>query len=291
MNDKAKVAEKVAVDAATEAVEDVKADASSVSGEVQMQEKPETAAPVTVGKKTKTSTNLIADVATEVESLTKTKALNLAANLAENIETNYFKLGGVLKVIYEQTWFEGYESFGQFTYDNFGFQERKAKYLMEIYSELVTKQIPWEKVGGLGWTKLKDLARVLTLENVDEWVAKASGITVTELQALLKAAQPAEEGATAKTTNDVQTLKFKLKNDQIETVNSALSKCKAEANTEYDTVALEMICSGYLGGSVSIPPTTSIDDQMKALGWKETLEKFTVLFPEVDLTVQLPEEA
>ena len=54
-----------------------------------------------------------------------------------------------------------------------GSQGRKARYLISIYDNLVTKMIPWEKVSHLGWTKLKDLAPVLTPENVDEWVAKA----------------------------------------------------------------------------------------------------------------------
>lgn len=252
----------------------------------------ETAAPetVAVGKKANAkaaSGNLIADVAAEVEGLTKTKALNLATSLADNIESNYFKLGGVLKIIYDNSWFEGFENFGLFVFEKFGFQERKAKYLMEIYSELVTKQIPWEKVHHLGWTKLKDLAKVLTLENVDEWIAKAEKVTVIELQAMLKAAAPADGEASSKTKDDVTSVKFKLKADQLETVNSALNKCKAEVSTEYDNVALEMICAGYLGGSVSASAgsAVSLADQMKSVGWEAVLEQFGELFPEVDLTV------
>lgn len=244
---------------------------------------------VAVGK-TKAKTDLIATTASEVEGLTKTKALNEASRLAENIEQNYFKLGGVLKVIYENSWFEGFESFGLFVYERFGFQERKAKYLMEIYSELVTKQIPWEKVVHLGWTKLKDLAKVLTAENVDEWIAKAEKVTVVELQAMLKAAAPADAEGSTKTKDDVTTLKFKLKADQLETVNSALNKGKAEVGTEYDNVALEMICAGYLGGSVSAATAgsgASLEDQMKAAGWEAVLEKFGELFPDVNLTVEV----
>lgn len=251
----------------------------------------ETAAPETIAvgakSKAKGSGDLIAEVAAEVEGLTKTKALNEVVRLAENIETNYFKMGGVLKLIYDNSWFEGFETFGLFVFETFGFQERKAKYLMEIYSELVTKQIPWEKVHHLGWTKLKDLAKVLTPENVDEWVAKAEKVTVVELQAMLKAAAPAEAEGTAKTKDDVTTVKFKLKTDQLETVNSALNMCKAEVSTEYDNVALEMICAGYLGGSVSAAalPGESLVDKMKAAGWEAVLETFGELFPEIDIQV------
>lgn len=262
----------------------------AAEGQAEGSQVQETAAPetVAVGKKSnaKGTGNLIADVASEVEGLTKTKALNEAVRLAENIESNYFKLGGVLKIIYDNSWFEGFETFGLFVFEKFGFQERKAKYLMEIYTELVTKQIPWEKVHHLGWTKLKDLARVLTLENVDEWVAKAEKVTVVELQAMLKASTPGEGTVSEKTKDDVTVLKFKLKADQLETVNSALNKAKAELGTEYDNVALENVMAGYLGGSVSAASGgASLADQMKAVGWEAVLEQFGELFPEIDLTV------
>lgn len=252
------------------------------------------AAPATkvVGKaKGKAATgNLIADTAVEVEALTKAKALNLASTLADDIEGNYFKLGGVLRVINDNSWFEGFESFDVFVYEKFGFQARKARYLIQIYTDLVTNQIPWEKVAGLGWTKLKDLAPVLTVENVDEWVEKAEKLTVLELQNLLKGANLPSD-ASAKTTDDTQTMKFKVKNDQIETIQSALNKAKAEINTEFDNVALENICAGYLGGVIGTTsaPQKTIQEQMTAMGWEAALTAFAELFPTVDLQVTMPE--
>lgn len=242
----------------------------------------------TVAPGKKKQTDMFALIAQETENLTKVKALNLADKLAENIEADYFRLGGVLKVIYENTWFEGHESFGAFVSDRFGFAERKAKYLMEIYDHLVTKQIPWEKVAGLGWTKLKDLARFLTPENVDEWVAKATPLTVAELQALLKGGKTADGKTSDEVSSDVQTIKFKMKSDQVETVTSALNKAKAEVNTTYDTVALEAICTGYLGGSVSMATTESVDlgALMAQAGPEQVLELFDKVFPQVVLVVE-----
>jgi hypothetical protein len=263
------------------------------------------AAPVTkvVGKTTKgkaTTGNLIADIANEVEQLTKPKAITLASNLAEDIETNYFKLGGVLRVINDNSWFEGFESFDVYVYEKFGFQGRKARYLIQIYTDLVTNQIPWDKVQGLGWTKLKDLSAILTLENVDEWVAKAEKLTVLELQNLLKAGSAPGDAPSAATTDDTQTMKFKLKNDQVETVQSALNKCKAEVSTEFDNVAIENICAAYLGGvttgqstgaTASGTPQERLNALMTELGWEESLTLFSELFPAVDLQVSIPDEA
>ena len=241
-----------------------------------------------VGKiKTQEATDFIMSTAVEVESLTKTKALNMAIDLADTIEASYLKLGGVLKVIFDNAWFEGYESFDVYVYEKFGFASRKDRYLMEIYDELVTKQIPWDKVQHLGWTKLKDLAKYLTLDNLDEWVAKAEACTVVELQAMLKAST-GSSGAETDVTSNISLLKFKLLNDQIETVTMALNKAKAECNTEHDNVALEMICAGYVGGNIQVSGG-SMEEQMKAAGWEQALNVFAELFPDVDLEVTLPE--
>lgn len=240
--------------------------------------------------KTKTTTgDLIYDTAVEVNGLSKTKALNMAENLSENIEANYLKMGGVLKVISDNGWFEGYESFDVFVYEKFGFQARKARYLMQIYVDLVDKQIPWEKVKDLGWTKLKDLAAILTLDNVDEWVAKASGVTVLELQAMLKA-KP-ESGGAEKTTDDIVKLKFNVKQDQAETIQHALAKAKGEVGTEFDTVALENICALYLGGNMGALQSGGGDVKavMAALGWEASIQAFGELFPQIDIQVSIPE--
>lgn len=250
----------------------------------QVQETAPQVEITTAAQKKKTG-NVILDVAAEVEGLTKIKALNMADKLVENIETDYFKLGGVLKVIFENAWFEGHESFGAFVSNKFGFAERKAKYLMEIYDHLVTKMIPWETVAPLGWTKLKDLARHLTVENVDEWVEKASKLTVAELQLVLKGDDGEGKSKSVEGSGDVVKFKVNLKNDQNETVQSALSKAKAEVGTEYDSVALEMICTGYLAGAVGTGAAKSFADQMQEAGWQKALELFGETFPDVDLEV------
>jgi hypothetical protein len=82
---------------------------------------------------------------------------------------------------------------------------------------------------------LATLVRFLTPENAAEWVEKASKLTVLELQAMLKG-QTAEGEKTTTGTSDTQTFKVKLHTDQMETVQSALSKGKAEFSTEFDAV-------------------------------------------------------
>jgi hypothetical protein len=253
----------------------------------------EVAETTAVAKKAKAKAeptgNLILDVAAEVEKLTKTKALHLADSLADGIEENYFKLGGVLKMIQDNSWFEGFNDFDQFVFEKYGFQGRKARYLMGIYEQLVTKQIPWEKVKDLGWTKLKDLASILTPENVDEWVAKAANLTYLEMMALLKAGMPEGE-ISEKTKSDSHTLKFQLKGDQLEVVNAALAKGKGEMGTEYDSVVLENICAGYVAGTVggATAAPGDIGAMMQSMGWEAVLQEFDKQWPNIDLQVKTP---
>lgn len=258
---------------------------SETTAAVVEEAKPETTA--TIGKKKVEKTgNLILDIAHEVEGLTKTKALNEAERLAENIEVNYFKLGGILKLINDNSWFESFPNFDAFVNEKYGFQGRKARYLIAIYDNLVTKQIPWEKVSHLGWTKLKDLAQVLTPENVDEWVAKAEKVTVAELQALLKAGEGGEEGEkTQKTSDDLVKMAFKFKADQAEIVTQALAKAKGELHTDFDTVALENICAGYVGGTTEAHKPFNLDEVIQTTGFEPLLKRIAELFPMYDITV------
>lgn len=250
----------------------------------------ETTVSVAGKKGAKVSGDVLHDIASEIEGLTKAKALKDAHELAERVEHDYFRLGGILRRIYENSWFDGHESFGAYVAAEFGFQERKAKYLMKIYENLVDKMIPWEKVSVLGWTKLKDLSEILTPENVDEWVAKAEPITVFELQQLLKGDKTDSSGTSGKTTSDITPVKFQFKPDALETVQTALAKAKGETGTEYDSVAIENICSGYLSGSISGGGSVSLESMMKDAGYEKVLEIFDTLFPEIDLEVVPPNE-
>lgn len=235
-------------------------------------------------KKSKQSTDLIVQTAHEIENLTKTKALHLADNLAENSDMNDFRLGGVLQLILNHSWFDGYESFAAYVYEKFGFQERKARYLIQIYNDLVSKQIPWEKISHLGWTKIKDLSGLITLENVDEWVMKAEPLTVAELQALIKGNTAEGTNKSVSTKSDNFPWKVNLKEDQLDAVQKAIAKAKGELHTEYDSVALENISLWYLGESTKAAPL-SLAEMAKKMGFKTVMAELGEVFPEYDIEV------
>jgi len=127
--------------------------------------KPKTKEPAVKAVKAKTETgDLIIASSTEVENLTRAKALKLAPELIEAEGINDFKLGGVLQRIQEEKWWEGndYENFKDYIESGLGLPYRKCMYLVNIYEKLVAAGIKWADVKSIGWSKLRFIIEVLT---------------------------------------------------------------------------------------------------------------------------------
>lgn len=248
-------------------------------------------APETKAAKAKaveTTGDFIADTAIQIAGYSKTKALNRIDSLIAGEGESDFELGGLFLQLNNQNWYEGSPSFDEFVALKFKIHPRKARYLMGIYKELVDKMIPWAIVKNVGWTKLREIARagVLTADNAQEWADKAEKLTVVELIKVLKTSGSGDGSPSASTKDDVQTLKFKFKNDQIETANSALAKAKAEGNTEFDNVAAELIFQSYLSGGTG----QTLEQLLTAAGVEDSLKAFDKCFPGWTITVDPPEE-
>lgn len=271
-------------DEAVEAVEvaEIAATESAVAEKVEV---PEVA-----------TTDLIEKTAHEIENLKEDKALKLVPSLLDNIDHDFFKLGGVLSLIQANGWFmdQGYENFRAYVEAQTDIGYRKAIYLIGIYNGLVESGIKWEQVKHLGWTKLKELATLLTPDNVSEWVGLAENMTVLQLQEHIKAQTAGAAGkADAPSTDTTEAQKtttktFKLHADQKETVEAALDKCKHETGTDVDSVALEHICLDYLGGDSVIKKLPTLKELMQGKSVEEVLEVFGEVFPEVELEATLP---
>lgn len=253
----------------------------------------EAAEQIAIEKEAVAEVDIIVQTAKEINNLDRETALEIVPSLIDSVDFSYFKLGGVLSAIQDNEWWkvEDCNSFKDFIQDSFGLHYRKAMYLINIYDKLVEADIPWAKVSGIGWTKLKELADILTTENVDEWVAKAHSMTTLNLQAAVKAAKAGAlgvEGTTAPDSTGVSTVTFKVHPDQKESINKAIEQAMEEASTEFKGVALEAICLNYLsGGSTKKTPTPSLTAIMEKMEVLEVLEAFEVVFPNINITVEM----
>lgn len=118
------------------------------------------------------------DMIFSVETLKEKEVKALIAKLAGEAEFTFFKIGGALYMVQKNKWWKPYASLRDFIEEEYGFGYHKAMYWISIYVHLTESQVEWSKVKDLGWSKLKEIAHVVTPENVDKWVAtaKANGV-------------------------------------------------------------------------------------------------------------------
>lgn len=233
--------------------------------------------------------DFLKDLVHQIENLNQEKALELSATLFEETSFSEFKLGGVLSVIQANGWYQPYTSFKEWASHQEKFSSRKATHLVSIYNALVEANIPWSKVKDVGWTKLKEIASIISNENVDNWVAVAGQNNTDTLRDLVKAhkkqaagqlTSDGEEGA-IKTTSSVV---FKVHDDQREVIKSAIAKAKEDTGTTVDTAAITFVCQEYLSGM-------TMKERIKNLGLENALKLLDELYgTEFDINVSPVED-
>jgi len=229
--------------------------------------------------------DLIVDIVQDVETMNEQDARKTVAALSENTEKTFFKLGGVLSVILKNKWYAPYGHFRDLVENEYGIHYRRAMYWISIYDNLVESKVPWSKVKEIGWAKLKELADIITVDNVDDWVQIAKSQPQLKFMETVKAAktsnQPAitDQSTPASTTTNKT---FKVHSGQKETIEAAINKAKEESNTTVDTVALENICLDYLGGE-------SLTKRIQKLGLDKALELVSKAFPDATLNIEVQE--
>lgn len=242
----------------------------------------------------KGETDQIKAVTKLVETCKPADAFQSVKSLIEAGDRNHIELGGMLSAIEANNWFEekGFSSFSEYLSkgiaEEFGFEERTARYLVSTYRSLSDNEIPWHVVSPLGWTKLRYLAPILTADNADDWAAKAAGWTVQQIIAAVKAAKvtgnlntpPEPQGEPPKSVS------FQLFPDQKERVDAAIDHAMKAANTESKAVALDAICLSYIEGAQPVKP---VKDQIKDLGYEEALNMISSIWPNIDINVSVPE--
>ena len=240
--------------------------------------------------------DLISGVASELENLKEPEARKLVVELREAGDFGFFKLGGVLSVIQTNGWFAPHATLKEFVEAEHGLAYRRAMYWVAIYNSLVASGVAWEDVKEVGWTKLKEIAPVLTKANVKTWVKTAKKNSTLQLIEIVKAHVEAEKQKTIGTQEGgpevapalpVTTKTFKVHADQKKTIDEALSKAKEATKTEYDTVALEMICLDYLGGTGT---SATVAGRLQKMGLEDALKAFEEAYPNVNLTAEVNEE-
>src|ERR1022692_5296469 len=129
-------------------------------------------------------TNVFVLVVQEISKLSAEEAIAEVSASLNAAGQNYFRIGGLLLAISANKYYKtvGFENFNEFVESVYGMKRRQAQYWMRIYDDLIESSVPWSKIKDVGWTKLRDLAAILTPENVDEWVQRALSYTRLQLR-------------------------------------------------------------------------------------------------------------
>jgi len=121
-----------------------------------------------------------------------------ARTVAKEVDTVYMRLAQILYEVYDTPidghpgnkpvftlW--GYQTFQEYAEQELALHYKKAFSLRKIWFRLSVelKDLSDElrgRVVNLGWTKVRELVRVLTLKNAEKWVDYAEGHTLAELE-------------------------------------------------------------------------------------------------------------
>lgn len=237
--------------------------------------------------------DVLTDVGVEIENLKEADAKAMVGQLMEDTDFTWFKLGGVLSRILDNSWYAPYAKFSDFVKQEHNIEYRTALYWVNTYKALIEAEIPWAKIKDIGWAKLKDLAPVLDLENVDEWVAIAKKNNVSQLAEIIRNAKAeAGDGLALPTSeaNAIKTKTFKLHEDQLGNVEAALTKAREEGNTEVDSVALEYVCLSYLNNTGKAKGKAKVDNAtakafLASLELEDAAQLLADAFPDQTLNI------
>lgn len=178
------------------------------------------------------------------------------------IETGYLDLCKLMSEAYHNDYHQqwGFDTFTDYAEKELDMKLRKAEYFVNIYDTVKKLQLPEAEVKELGWTKMKDLVRVITEENAKEWLKKAKKMSSRELTDAVKVSTRSDTSRVQ--PPKVTTLKFVMGEVEASIIMDALNEAKAMVESDDPVIALEMICQDWLSEKGVAPSLTSIDKQV-----------------------------
>lgn len=178
----------------------------------------------------------------------------------DNIETGYIDLCKLLSEAYHRSFFEewGFEDFEAYCQEELDIKYRKAMYFVEIWDKVKSLKLDKRKVARLGWTKMKEIASVITAETAKEWMEKASKMTSRELTEAVKIVR--KRDVTGVDVPTVTTMTLRMSESEANIITEAIEEAKKLTENENAVIALEMICQDWLADKGSAPERTNIDD-------------------------------
>lgn len=234
-----------------------------------------------------------------------------AKNLAKAIDTGYLEMAEILWAVYDtpvdndpnkgpvfHSW--GYASFGEYAEIELGLSKRRAERLRQIWMHYEVRlkgrldRRLKQRLYALGWSKVREIATIVTPENAEKWLELAEKSTyvalqqesrkfrarVEELRKLKEGGQDVpedfldEENLLNQVNVDPDDIKYKTKvfalaPDMQDNVEAALERASQLSHSKSSSRNLSLICMDFLATN----DFKKSDDSENALRYLNRLEQ------------------
>ena len=181
------------------------------------------------------------------------------------IDNNSTELARLLYEAYHKEMYVewGHEDFRNYCADELDVNYRKAMYFVDIWDKVKSLSLPLAKVRKLGWTKMKDIATVITDKNKDKLLADAMKKTSREVTEAVKLMRRKDtKGADLPT---ITTMSLRMSESEANIITDAIEEAKKLTESDNAVVALEMICQDWMTDQGQTPQKSSIEDHIEHL--------------------------
>jgi len=134
----------------------------------------------------------------------------------------------------------GDPTFAAYLQNELEISPRSGYYMVQVHEAGVTYNLSFESMRAVGYTKMATLLPVLDTENVREWMEKANGCSVRELQTKIKEAKQSEDY--------LQSMSVRVSDSQSHVINQALEQIELRHGVESKGQGLEYLAAEYLAG-------------------------------------------
>lgn len=221
-----------------------------------------------------------------------------AKEVAQRLETGYMDLAKILYDLYDVPvdgdadkgpWYKewGYATLGEFTESELNLQRRKAEYLRGIYYRLEIELADMDpqlkkRIVALGWSKVRELIKILTPKNAAKWTELAESSNYPDLcasiqkyRAKLEAAHVAKE----KGEKYVAPVPVKVSASKNKDLPTSFDDKKEVLNAVNDQVDIGAPPLPPLPASSAAPPPDTSEPELEPLKKKLVGEEGQTLIP------------
>jgi hypothetical protein len=181
------------------------------------------------------------------------------------VDEDHMSLAALLAEAYNKKYWEewGFEDFKLYCADELDVQWRKAYYFVDIWNKVEEFNLDVKEVQKVGWTKMKEIATVITKRNYKGLMKKAQSMNAKDFIDEVRVLRTKQKGKDPRPVTT--TINLKANEDEAKTILEAISEAKKLTESANDTVALEMICSDWLEDKGAVPEATPLESKIDFL--------------------------